>query len=160
MAEAHGAYEEGLSKRAFYKTNDIEKSQDLVQTNFFKTLLYLQKGGKIHLMRSFLSHILNDLIIDEYRKKSAVSLDVLLENGLELSNDDRERLINIFDGKKVIALIPQLPVKYQEVIRLRYINGLSLKEISLITGQSQNTVAVQIHRALVKLKVLYIPPQQ
>ena len=48
-----------------------------------------------------------------------------------------------------------LPEKYQKVIRMRYINGLSLKEISVLTKQPENTVAVQIHRALAKLKTLY-----
>jgi DNA-directed RNA polymerase specialized sigma24 family protein len=40
---------------------------------------------------------------------------------------------------------------------MRYIQDLSLQEISLITGQSKNAVAVQIHRQLEKLKLLYDP---
>lgn len=38
---------------------------------------------------------------------------------------------------------------------MRYAQDLSLKEIALITGQSRNTVAVQAHRGLIKLKILY-----
>jgi len=43
---------------------------------------------------------------------------------------------------------------------MRYVKDLSLKEISLITGQSTNATAVQIHRGLEKLKLLYAPPQR
>ena len=43
-------------------------------------------------------------------------------------------------------------------MRLRYAKDLSLKEISLITGQSRNTTAVQVHRGLEKLKFLYNNP--
>lgn len=155
ISDAHESYASGLSKRALYKTNDVNMSQDLVQTTFLKTLLYLQRGGKIEIMRSFLNRVLNDLIIDEYRKIKATSLDVLLEKGFELDYDEQERSINVIDGREVIQLILVLSKKYQEVMRLRYVQSLSLKEISLITGQSKNTVAVQAHRGLAKLKVLY-----
>ncbi len=155
MYKAHDSFESSLSRRALYKTNNVEVSQDLVQTTFLKTLLYLQNGGNIVVMRSFLNHILNDLIVDEYRKNKTMSLDILLEKGFEPSFDEHERIVNIFEGKQIVLLIPLLPKKYQSIIRMRYIKSLSLKEISLITGQSQNTVAVQAHRGLEKLKVLY-----
>ena len=155
VTDAHGSFEPALSRRALYKTNDTETSQDLVQTTFLKTLQYLQRGGKIDIMRSFLNHVLNDLIIDEYRKNKPSSLDVLLEKGFDLNFDDRERTINILDGREAILLIPLLPKKYQSVMRMRYLQSFSLREISEITGQSENTVAVQAHRGLLKLKVLY-----
>jgi RNA polymerase sigma factor (sigma-70 family) len=155
MTVAHDDFNGLLLRRALYKTNDKDVSHDLVQTTFLKTLLYLQKGGRIDLMRSFLGHILGDLIIDEYRKKKTLSLDNLLEKGFEPSSDEYQKNINILDGKDIILLIPQLPKKYESVIRLRYLNGLALKEIALITGQSENTVAVQAHRGLAKLKTLY-----
>jgi len=157
MTVAHGDFKSSLLRKALYKTNDSELSKDLVQTTFLKTLMYLQKGGKIDLMRSFLNHVLNDLIVDEYRyrKTKVVSLDVLLENGYEPGSSDFDRIINVLDGKGIIMLIPQLSKKYEKVIRLRYLKGLSLKEIALITNQTENTVAVQVHRGLVKLKKLY-----
>lgn len=83
------------------------------------------------------------------------ALDSLLEKGYEVRSDEYEKTINFLDGKEVVLLIPQLPKKYENVIELRYIKGLTLKEISLITGQSENTVAVQVHRGLAKLRVLY-----
>jgi RNA polymerase sigma-70 factor (ECF subfamily) len=157
MAVVHSDHKNALLMRALYKTNDTEVSQDIVQTTFLKTLVYLQKGGKIDLMRSFLNHVLNDLIVDEYRsrKNKSMSLDVLLDNGFEPSTNDFEKHINFLDGKGTISLIPQLPKKYELVLRLRYINGLSLKEMALITNQSENTVAVQVHRGLAKLRKLY-----
>jgi len=155
MALAHDEYRTILLRRALYKTNDPEVSKDLVQTTFLKTLMYLKKGGKIDAMRSFLNHVLNALIIDEYRKHKIMSLDSLLEKGFEVGSDEYERTMNILDGKEMALLIPQLPKKYELVIRLRYMKGLSLNEIALITSQSANTVAVQVHRGLVKLKKLY-----
>ncbi len=106
-------------------------------------------------MKAFLYHILNNLIVDQYRKHKTTSLDVLLEKGVEPSAGNSGRLFNILDGKAALLLIARLPEAYQKVMRMRYVQDLSLAEMSLITGQSKNTIAVRIHRGLEKLKVLY-----
>ncbi len=106
-------------------------------------------------MKAFLYHVLNHLIIDEYRRKKTASLSTLSEEGYEPATDHSERLFNIFDGRAALQLIQHLPVKYQKVMRMRYIQNLTLKEIALITGQSRNTLAVHACRGLQKLKALH-----
>ncbi len=155
LSDAHFDFQKGLNARAFFKISDHEMGQDLVQETFLKTWKHLVSGGKIHMMKAFLYHILNHLIIDEYRKRKTSSLDDLLEKGFEVGTDDTEHLFNTLDGKILILLIKSLPEKYREVIHMRFIKDLSLKEISLITGKTKNSVAVQIHRGLIQLKLLY-----
>ncbi len=130
-------------------------SEDLVQDTFMKTWVYLMKGGEIDTMKAFLYHILNNLIIDEYRKSKTESLDALLEKGFEPKADTTEQLINMLDGENALTLISHLPPAYRKVMRMRYVQDLSLKEMAEITGQSRNTMAVQAHRGLEKLKILY-----
>jgi RNA polymerase sigma-70 factor (ECF subfamily) len=144
-----------LNRYAHSRTNDGELADDLTQKTFLKTWAYLVKGGKIETMEAFLYHILKALIIDEYRKKKPTSLDMLLDKGFDPTLDDTHRLVDMLDGKQAATLIAQLPELYQRVMRLRYMQDLSLEEISLITGQTKNAVAVQAHRGLDKLKVLY-----
>jgi len=155
LTEAHVDNVKRMNSYAFFKVNNHETGQDLVQDTFMKTWKYLVNGGKINLMKPFLYHVLNQLIIDEYRKHKTSSLDIILEKGFEPGSDPTERVYNVFDGKAALLLIRYLPAKYEKVMRMRYMQDLSLKEIALITGQSQNAVAVQAHRGLVKLKVLY-----
>lgn len=155
MTNAYSDYGKGMGAFANFKIHDKAISQDLVQDTFMKTWKYLVKNGKIDVMKSFLYHVLNNLIIDEYRKRKATSLDELLEKGYEPSIDNTDRLLNVLDGKAAILLIQRLPEKYQVVMKMRFIKMLSLKEISLITGQSKNTIAVQIHRGTEMLKILY-----
>ncbi len=155
MSAAYEDFSKSLNSHAFFKINDHSLGEDLVQSTFIKTWSYLIKGGKIDTMKAFLYHILNNLIIDEYRKHKSTSLDVLLEAGYEPSNDDTERIANIFDGKGASLLILQLPKMYQEVMTMRYMKDFTLEEISNITGKSKNTIAVQTCRGLEKLKILY-----
>ncbi len=154
ITSAHQNYENELFRRALYKTNNVDVSQDLVQATFLKTLLYLQKGGKIDFMRSFLNHVLSDLVIDEYRKHKTTSLDLLLENGYEPGIDGSQRSGDVIDSKAAVQLIAHLPPKYKHIITLRYLQELSLKEIAAVTMQSENTVAVQVHRGIQKLQLM------
>ena len=42
-------------------------------------------------------------------------------------------------------------------MKMRFVQELTLKEISLITGQSENTISVRVHRGVQKLKLLCEP---
>ena len=154
---AHSDYQKGLNLHAFFKTSNHQTGEDLVQAAFMKTWSYLVKGGEIPAMKAFLYHVLNHLIVDEYRKHKTTSLDVLRDKGFEPKTGHSGRLFNILDGKAALFLIARLPEKYQKVLRMRYVQDLTLKEMSLITGKSKNSMAVQVHRGLEKLKLLYNP---
>ncbi len=155
LTTAHGDYQKVLNVHAFFRVPDRSISEDLVQDTFIKTWSYLLRGGKIDVMKSFLYHVLNHLIIDEYRKRKTSSLDELLEKGFEPSSTPSRSLPDLIDGKAAVLLIQRLPEKYRKVMRMRYIQDLSIKEIGLLTSQSANTVAVQLHRGVQKTKQLY-----
>ena len=155
LAGAHHDYEKGLNLYASFKLNDRAMGEDMVQDTFTKTWKYLAKGGKIEVMKAFLYHVLNNLIVDQYRKRKTISLDTLLTKGFEPGVPDPKHLFDVLDGKAAMFLIKSLPVHYQKVMLMRYVQDLSLLEISAITGQSKNAVAVHAHRGLEKLRVLY-----
>jgi RNA polymerase sigma-70 factor (ECF subfamily) len=156
LTAAHRDFEKGLNTHAFFKINNRAMGQDIVQDTFMKTWVYLAKGGKIDVMKAFLYHVLNNLIVDEYRRRKTTSLDVLMEKGYEpVIGNSNKNLFEALDGKSAMLLIARLPKAYQKIMRMRYVQDLSLKEMSLITGQSRNALAVQAHRGLEKLKALY-----
>jgi RNA polymerase sigma-70 factor (ECF subfamily) len=153
---AHHDHNKSLNSYAFFKLHDNAVGEDLVQDTFTKTWAYLAKGGKIVMMKAFLYHILNNLIVDEYRRQShkTESLDSLMDNGFEPKDDQSERLTNFLDGKAAISHIIELPGRYKKVMHMRFVQSMSLDDISTITGQTKNATSVQIHRGLQKLKTL------
>ena len=156
MTDAFRDHEKGLNRHSSFRVHNRELSEDLVQDTFVKTWSYLVQGGKIDVMRAVLYHALNCLIIDDYRKRKTSSLDVLLEAGFEPSSGvPVDHLTDILDGKAAFLLIQRLPEKYRKIMRMRYAQNLSLAEMALLTGQTKNSLAVQVHRGLEKLKVLY-----
>jgi len=156
LTAAHKDFVKGLFTYATFKVNNTALSEDLVQDTYIKTWLYIAKGGEILKMKAFLYHILNGLIIDEYRKRKVTSLDQILEIGFDVSFDTSERLANTIDGAGVLSLLHKLPSHYQSIVKMRYVDELSLEEISERLGTSKSTLAVQSHRGLEKLKTLYL----
>ena len=153
LTQAHHDHEKGLTMYASYKTSNSNTGKDLVKDTFMKTWAYLLKGGKIEKMRAFLYHILNNLIVDQYRKHKTTSLDVLIEKSYEPSVDDS--MLGSIDGKTAQILIEQLPKIYRDILYMKYVQDRSLAEIATITGQSKTTIAVQMHRGIGQLKILY-----
>lgn len=155
LTEAHVSYKDSLKSYAYFKVRNKMASEDLVQNTFMKTWTYLKRGGQIQTMKAFLYHVLNNLIIDEYRKRKALSLDFLMEKGLEPNVVDGSNIVNVLDGKAAFRFMDRLPPMYKNVLHMKYLEDLSTEEISNATGLSKNTVAVRIHRGMVKLKSLY-----
>lgn len=152
---AHHDYEKGMKSYAFFKTNDRSLGEDLVQDTFLKTWKYLVNKGKIDMMKTFLYHVLNNLIVDQYRKHKTVSLDVLIKKGFDPGSDDIKKFFELVDGKTALILIESLPEPYQNIMRMKYVKDLSITEMASLTGQSKNVITVQAHRGLQKLKLLY-----
>lgn len=155
LTEAHNEFGRDLTRRAYYKLSDKAKSEDIVQDTFMKTWLYLMKVKKIDYMKPFLYHVLDCLIIDEYRRKKSSSLDVLLEKGFDPMNDDFTRMIDVLDGRSALNRLSKLPQSQQKVMNMRYRQNLSLAEIAEQTGQSKNSIAVKTHRAIERMRREY-----
>lgn len=155
LIQAHTDHEKGLHVYAFLKVHNHATEEDLVQETFMKTWIYLAKGGIIQSIKPFLYHILNDLIIDEYRKKKTVSLDRLIDKGFSPHSDTHIQECDTIDLASLLEQIKLLPEGYKHVLHMHYIEHRSLDEMMIITGHSKNALSVQMSRGLNKLKLLH-----
>ena len=153
--KAFEEYSDALFRHAFLRISDREKAIDIVHDTFTKVWSYVRAGHDIEAFRPFLYKVLNNLIIDEYRKTKEASLDALFEvEGVDegsfddLTSNTVESLAAILDGKQVFAMLDELPDTYREVIILRFVDELGPKEISNLIEESENVVSVRLHRAL------------
>lgn len=152
-------YSDALFRHASIRVSDRERAIDIVHDTFTKVWSYARAGHQIDSYRSFLYKVLNNLIIDEYRKRKEVSLDALMSvEGVdegsfpELSESTVEALAATIDGRKAFELLAELPDVYREVIIMRFIDELGPREISDLIEESENVVSVRIHRGLKLLR--------
>jgi len=145
---------------------NLEIAQDITSEAFFKVLKKLWQFRWQNISFSaWLYRIANNEIANYYRKnRYLVSLEILRdEQGFEpvaLHNPEtefleaEEELKRHQDFLKVQEKISQLPIKYQEVITLRFFEKKKIKEISEILGKKEGTIKSLLHRGLEKLKDL------
>lgn len=157
--EAFDEYGDALFRHAFIRVSDREKAIDLVHDTYTKVWSYVRGGQEIDSFRPFLYKVLNNLIVDEYRKRKEKSLDAILDQeGIteatfdDLVDDSTEALAATIDGRQAFELLSTLQDEYREVIALRFVDGLGPKEIAELIEESENVVSVRLHRALKALR--------
>ena len=148
----------------FYKLMDEELANDVFQDTFMKIIVSLKEGrynddGKFILWAKRIAH---NLIIDHYRLKSKhIKVSETTYENEEFSIFDllketeeniEERLITnqIYDD--LMKMLVFLPKNQQEVIKLRFFDGLSFKEIAEQTNTSINTTLGRVRYALINMR--------
>lgn len=149
---------DALFRRFYFKLSDEEKARDFVQETFTRAWQYISEGKKVDNLKSFLYTVANHMIIDEYRKKKSVSLETLSEAGFDPEEESQQKkIIENIELKSVLQSLNKLPEKYEEVITMRYIDGLSPGKIAEVLGENENAVSVRINRAIKKIQeILHI----
>ena len=157
--KAFDEYNDALFRHAFLRVSNRERAIDLVHDTYTKVWSYIREGYEIDSFRPFLYKVLNNKIIDEYRRRKEASLEAMLEaDGVdegsfeELSESSVEMLAATIDGRKAFELLEQLPDQYREVIIYRFVDQLGPKEISELIEESENVISVRLHRGLKLLR--------
>jgi len=160
FTEVYDANVADIHRFVYFKIGSREEANDLTSIIFLKTWDHIQKNTleDAKTLRALLYKVARNAIIDYYREKGnqkPISLDDE-KNPVEIASDinQDEKLDQDTDLKRIISQLPFLKEEYREIIIMRFINDLSLEEISDVTQKSRGNVRVLLHRALTALKEL------
>ena len=157
-------HQKELFSFVFYKLMDEELANDVFQDTFMKIIVSLKEGrynddGKFILWAKRIAH---NLIIDHYRLKSKhIKVSETTYENEEFSIFDllketeeniEERLITNQIYEDLMKMLVFLPENQQEVIKLRFFDGLSFKEIAEQTNTSINTTLGRVRYALINMR--------
>jgi RNA polymerase sigma-70 factor (ECF subfamily) len=146
-------FEAPLTRYAFGITGDLERARDVVQDTFLR--LCSQSPARLDgRVAPWLFKVCRNRALD-VRKKEARTLS--LDDGRSESwvspNPTPSAELEAKEGlTRVLALLMRLPENQREVLRLKFQNELSYREISEITGLSTTNVGFLIHRGLRSLR--------
>jgi len=160
--KAYDLYVDQIFRFVYFKVGNKEEADDLTSIVFLKTWNYIQDSSveDFKTLKSLIYKIARTSIIDYYRKNSNF-------NKVAFVNKEGEP-IDIKDEKQDIARqaeinsdfgiieqkLKELKDEYREVIVLRFIDELNIKEIAAILDKPKNNVRVLVHRALKALREL------
>lgn len=142
-----------LTRYAARLLGDADRARDVVQDAFVK--LMAQPPGAVdgHAME-WLFTVCRNGALDVLRKERRMRR--FEEGEMERSPAAEDRPGRTLEAAEtqasVLRLIDRLPPNQQEVVRLKFQNGFSYKEISGITALSVTNVGFLIHTAVARLR--------
>jgi RNA polymerase sigma-70 factor (ECF subfamily) len=148
---AYDNYSAAILRYIFFKVNDMDVAEDLAQETFFKTWQYIvSRKQEIKNIKTFLYKVANNLIIDHYRQKprATISLDEVSQKNMSYEPKQEKEAEQKISTALVKEYLSKLEKEQQEMIYWRYVDEMSINEISKITGKTPNNVRVNIHRVM------------
>ena len=154
-------HKQSLFSYILYRVRNRDLADDIFQDTFIKAILTIKQGrytenGKF---RAWITRIAHNLIVDYFRQErseNTVSNDEYefdLFNNSKLCEDNIETVMvkaQVFDD--VRKLVDYLPESQREVLKMRYYQELSFKEIADKTGVSINTALGRMRYAILNMR--------
>ena len=160
FVELYNKESDAIFRFCLLRVSDRDVAIDLTQDVFMRYWDYLLKNKEVNSGRALLFTIARNSIIDWYRKKKNISLEMLTESdendfnreGIFLRDNSSNKIEIQAEVKIFIQKIEEIDVKYREEVYLRFVEDLTPKEIAEIVQKSVNVVSVHINRGLNQLR--------
>lgn len=148
-------FEGPLTRYAYRVTRDLEIAREVVQDVFLR--LWQEDPEELApRLAEWLFTVCRNRAIDSRRRdKRMVPLTTENAEAIESREDPAdESIAKAQNVNRTLALLAGLPGREQEVLRLKFQNGLSYEEISRVTGMSVTHVGVAIHTGMKKIRAV------
>ena len=156
-------FQPGIFRMIYYRTRSQMDAEDLTQDVFLQAYKNINRLASPEVFRSWLYRIAVNRVRDYYRRKQFKSLFGFVSTEDENFYESEEMAVSpeAEDGmarrdfwKKVEQMLTRLSRMEREVFMLRFLDQLSLKEISATMKKNESTVKTHLYRALNKIKAM------
>lgn len=158
FGELYSQHLDAIYRYIFFRTGDQQEAEDLTENVFLKAWEalpgYKDYGNPFS---SWLYRIAHNVVVDHHRRIKPVlgNSDIdLLESHQDTKADTLGLVLEAEQVEELGKAIIQLTLEQQQVIILRFIEGLSHAEISAIIGKNEGTCRMIQHRGLSSLQKL------
>ena len=161
FAELVDLFQDDIFKMVFYRIRTQMDAEDITQEIFMQAFRKLSGLKKVERFKSWLFSIAINRIRDFNRKKRFRSLFQASDAGNNIKPSDTQindqpeaidELIKQDFWKHIGLILDKLPRMEKEVFLLRFLDHLSIKEISSALKKNESTVKTHLYRALVKFR--------
>lgn len=151
FGELYGIYLDKIYRYVFYQVSDRTTAEDLTEEIFLKAWKGIHKfTWKGQPFSSWLYRIAHNHVVDYYKTSKQMHF---LEGEFEAEDDTPEQIVEgEITRQELLDAISFLPHQQQQVIILKFIEGLENNEIEKIMGKSQGAIRVMQMRALATLR--------
>ena len=153
IQDAVQTYQARLTRYAAQIIGDPERGRDVAQETFFRLCRQPRAEVENH-VAAWLFTVCRRLALDVRRKEQRMQTLTAEQSAAQLSREGSQvELTEQTDlAQKVLQLVEKLSENQREVVRLKFQNGLSYREISQITQLSIGNVGYLLHTAMRTLR--------
>ncbi|MBI2773130.1 MAG: sigma-70 family RNA polymerase sigma factor [Chloroflexi bacterium] len=147
-------YVDAVYRYVFYRVRNEAEAEDVTSDVFFKALRAMPRYQPRQPFLAWLYRIARNAVIDRGRRvRPQISFeDALAHPGADQVLDPNDRLDRISDAGELRGAIARLTPLQQDVIILRYVEGLDTRAIGRLLGRRDGTVRGIEFRALGALR--------
>lgn len=155
LAEIYDRYSPGLYRYSMRLLGDPETAEDCVAETFSRFLRALQSGGgPSSYLRAYLYRVAHNWIVDFHRDNEKDNLPLDPEATETGEYTPGEIIQEQMDREAVRAALFQLTPDQRQVIVLKYLEGMSNKEVAAALEKTVGAVKSLQNRGLASLKRL------
>ena len=149
IENALSRYERPLVRYAWRLLGDVDTARDVVQECFLR--LVRQRSEKVdgH-VREWLYAVCRNCCVDQMRKRGRMDMHENLD--LLAADDTLDVVARGDEMDRIRHTVGGLPARQQEILRLKFQEGLSYKQIASVTQVSVSNVGFLLHQALKTLR--------
>lgn len=164
FAELYSRHLDAVYRYIYFRTGHQQDAEDLTEQVFLKAWEALPNYKSVgSYFINWLYRISHNIVVDHHRRQNIVTEDDLL-NEATLPHPEQENALDaIILAEEMTSLssaIRQLPEEHQQVIILRFVEGLGHAEISRILDKSEVACRAIQHRALAALNKILVNQQE
>jgi len=136
---------------AFYQLRDHHDAEDATERTFLAALRALPEfRAEGATFRAWLFRIAHNTIVNARRSRFRRRTEPL-PDGLERiapNADPAGLVLEADESRRVLRAVAELPEDRRQVVLLRFVDGLSSREIGQVMDRSEGAARVLLHRAL------------
>jgi RNA polymerase sigma-70 factor (ECF subfamily) len=137
------------------RVNDVEQARDIAADVFVDFFVAVRKGkGPTTHLRAWLFRVARNKIYDYYGQRKRVTMTALEDSLPALDDDPEAEVIESLRRQRVRQMLGILADEQQEVLILRFGQGLSLQETADLMDKSVSAVKSLQFRAVDRLRQL------
>jgi RNA polymerase sigma-70 factor (ECF subfamily) len=156
LTEIYDRYAEAIYRYLYRLLGDAHLAEDLTSDAFLKLVQVLGTSrAPRDELRGWLYRVAHNLAVDWFRKEAKAG--TLLTLNEDLAADDASPLVRLENHQvrqRLRRAIRQLTLSQQQVLVLRFSEGLKLEEVGRLMGKDAGAIKLIQYRALRRLRKL------
>jgi len=167
LAELVRRYQQDVFRFSLHYLKNVEIAKEMTQETFLRVFAARDRFDVSRRFKPWLLCIARNLCLNEIKRKKAVQMETLEEYASASREESGDVLQSAADGPAELLMADErraalwkalngLPEEAREIVKLRFFERMSARDIAEIVDSTEGAVRTRLHRILRQLRDVYV----